>query len=66
MWEHPPDCHGEAGLEGQQQKALEGTETGPGRDEGGLAWSRVGRGASSCRLLVSQGSLQSGGRALCI
>lgn len=54
MWEHPPDCHGEAGLEGQQQKASEGTETGPGRDEGGLAWSRVGEG---CFFLPAVGEL---------
>lgn len=33
-----------------------------------VAWPGVGwgRGASSCLLLVSWGSLQSGGRALCI
>ena len=66
VWGHPPGCHGEAGLEEQEQEASEGTETGPGRGEGGLAWSGVGRGASSCRLLVSRGSVQSGRRALCI
>lgn len=57
MWGNPFSYHVETGLEGQEQKATEGTATGLGRDQSGLAWSggREESSASSVQLLVTLG-----------